>query len=326
MKKNYSLCMVFVCLSALVFSEENGTENSPWSFYTVTDFAYYPKTDYRDGCSHFSGIDGAYEKLECRITGFCEYKIPTPLGQHWLLKSASLIFCGGLEATPVSLRPMMSVKFIPLPFFAFSAGVSGGTGFNFGGFNGMKKLDDSSRELKSLSLLRHAYYDFWGKCVFMFDTGEIIKGDWTHVVFLADAQWIYKGISGVSDGTVWSWQNNNNNANGWQYEVSCILGYQMPLALRMAGIMANFNAHLDSDDFGKYSKEGNYNGSFLYSNISAFCEVDFGKKDFAYIIIGFASRQSFKENHDDSVIEPYLASCGTEWFFSRFAVSLTHRF
>ncbi|MGN0729961.1 hypothetical protein [Treponema sp.] len=319
-----------MALSALgkfcAFAEAEESQNSPLSFYTVTDFAYYPETDYKSGGTHFSGVDGIYDKIECRITGFAEYKIPTPLGEHWLVKNSNIVLCGGLELTPVSLRPMMSLRFTPVPFAALSTGSSVGIAWNQGDLNGMKKLDDSSMELKSLSFTEHVYYDFWGKGTLMFDTGEIIKGDWTHIVLLAEFQLIYKGLSGISDGTVWTWQTENNLANGWQYELSCIVGYQMPLALRMAGVMANCHAHLDSDDYGKYSSPGKYDGDFVYSNISGFFEIDFGKKDFAYFLVGFSSRQSFREDHDDSELEPYLTSCGTEWFFNRIAVSWTHRF
>ena len=103
-------------------------EESPWKFTIVTDFAYYPKSDFISGGNHFAPLTGAYSGLEGRVTANAKYTIPTPLGDHWLLNSATLDLTGKFELSPVSIKPAFDITWTPLPFIVFSAGAQVGTG------------------------------------------------------------------------------------------------------------------------------------------------------------------------------------------------------
>ena len=104
----------------------------------TVDAAYYPKSDYiAGGPSHFAPITGAYSGVEGRVTGSLSYKIPTSLGEHWLLSDANINVKLNLELSPVSIAPETKISFTPLPFLVFETGAKLGTGWNLAGLQGM---------------------------------------------------------------------------------------------------------------------------------------------------------------------------------------------
>ncbi|MBQ5434257.1 MAG: hypothetical protein IIU30_12525, partial [Treponema sp.] len=104
-KMLFTLILFMVAASGVLFAEDH----SPFSLQLQTDFAYYPKSDCITGESHFAPITSPYKSLEFRTVLNASYKLQAPLGGHWLLKDANLIFTGGLELSPVSVRPMVSI-------------------------------------------------------------------------------------------------------------------------------------------------------------------------------------------------------------------------
>lgn len=125
--KNLFACLIVFSLTFASLAAQKNKE-SPWTFSVSTDFAFYPKSDYISGGTHFAPITGPYSGVEGRVTGSAAYKINTPLGDNWLLNSANLVLKGNLELTPVSIRPGITATFTPLPFLVFSAGANAGTG------------------------------------------------------------------------------------------------------------------------------------------------------------------------------------------------------
>ncbi|MCQ2592103.1 MAG: hypothetical protein MJ188_04905 [Treponema sp.] len=302
-----------------------------WTYSLTTDFAYYPQSDFvassaapGSKSSHFAPLTGAYSGIELRTTGFADYTIPTPLGEHWLVSDASIVLEPALELTPVSLRPMFSASFTPLPFLIFSAGSSFGLGWNVLGFEGLCYLDTPTSNYKPLKTFNNFYYDFWAQATFQFDTGAIIPGDWSHVVMLASYQICYSALTNVANGQIYEWQASVNKANGLKYYSSIILAYQMPLVLYRAGAMVDLEGHYNSSDYGKLGN--NFQGNFQSVAISPFLQLNLGTKNELYFLAGFSNRRSFTTSHNSECDEPYLIANGTEWFFNRFALSWTHYF
>lgn len=302
--------------------------SNSWTFSETTDFAYYPKSDYKSGGTHYAPFSGIFNGVELRTTFHADYKIDTPLGQHWLVKNANLVLGTGIEITPITINPLASISFTPVPFLAFSAGGTIGTGWNMFGLKGMAKLKDgnaaSQADYENLTTFVNWYYDFWFKGTFMFDTGAIWQGDWTHVVMMASYQPIYKGILGIENEQIWAWKNSVNNVNGWQYNVNFILAYQMPLILYRAGFLCDLNGYYRKGDYGRISDS--FNGDYMSVKISPFVQLKFSEKDSLSALFSFATRRSFREDHDDAIEEPYLEYTGHEWFFYRIACSWTHVF
>ena len=293
------------------------------SFRLVTDFAYYPESAYVAGGDHFAPITGPFSGIEARVTGWADYEIATPLGQHWLVKDANVKFSGGIELSPVTVISMLQCNFTPLPFLVFGAGASFGAGWNIGPFGGLRILDQEKVEYKDYNTFKNNFYDFWLQGTFQFDTGAIWKGDWTHVVMVASYKAFYEGLTFTSNDEIWQWRTTMNKANGWQWAAEGILAYQMPLVLKRAGLIADFTGHYDSADYANFPEWG---GDFTTIDIMPFTQFQFGKKDSLLALLYFRARHSFVQEHEEEIEEPFLTHSGNEWFFRRIALSWTHSF
>ena len=350
-----------VFVSSAVFSQEaeeskNQKKNADiWKFYEQTAAAYYFKSDYVSGGDHFAPITGLFNSFEFKTTFNAECKIPAPLGKHFLLKDSNVRIKTAFELCPVTVRPLVSVSFTPLPFFVFSTGASIGTGWSALGFKGLSIFDEDTFysnkirnlvsdlfsnpiaflprykkeykdfiEYENLTPFGNYYYDFWFSGLFQFDTGAIFPGDWTHAVMQASYTVSYVGVTGVDDGKIWLWQLVGNNCNGWRYTANFVLGYQMPLPLSMIAVNTDVYALFNSDDYGIYSSS--YNGDFTNVTISPMLKFDFSKKDSLFVLFEFKKRRSFEEEHSESKEEIFLTYSGAEWFFNRIAFSWTHIF
>ena len=326
--------VVFVSSAAFSQEAEKGKNQKKntfiWKFYEQTAGAYYFKSDYVSGGDHFAPITGLFNSFELKTTFNAECSIPAPLGKHFLLKDSNVRIKTAFELCPVTVRPLVSVSFTPLPFLVFSTGASIGTGWSAFGFKGLCKLDENGKiikksiEYENLTPFGNYYYDFWFSGLFQFDTGAIFPGDWTHAVMQASYTVSYVGVTGVDDGKIWLWQLVRNNCNGWRYTANFVLGYQMPLPLSMIAVNTDVYALFNSDDYGIYSSR--YNGDFTNVTISPMLKFDFSKKDSLFVLFEFKKRRSFEEEHSESKEEIFLTYSGAEWFFNRIAFSWTHVF
>lgn len=290
--------------------------------HTLTvDAAYYPKSDYVKGDDHFAKITGPIDGILAKATWKSTYTIPTPLGEGELLSGATVKFIGGFELSPLSIRPLASVAFTPLPFLVFDVGSSIGTGWNLLGFEGFCKYNGST--YKNLTPFAHYYHDHWVGATFQFDTGEIFKGDWTHVVMLANYQMIYKGITGLKKGDLWAWQTTEGFANGLGYEFIALLGYQMPKFVNLIGIMADMYGNYSKKDYGDYADTY---GKFMIVKLNILARLALNKTNSLTIDAIIASRRSFATDHKKGKEEPHLIQSGREWYFDSIAFSWERSF
>ena len=327
MKKITKILAAFIAVTGITaFAEEQEEEtSSPLKMQLVTDFAYYPESNPKKGKgTTFAPITGAFDNVECRTTFNADYKIDTPLGEHWLLKDSNVILSGACELTPVSVRPKISVGFQPLPFFVVKGGSSVGFGWNYLGLGGVREFNQEKREYEEISTFSHPYYDFWGQTMLMFDTGAIYPGDWNHVVMLATFTASYSSIAGFEKGEAYEWQCSKNKVGGAQYEASGLLAYQMPIVLSMAGVMYSAEGHFKGSDYGDFDK--NYDGSFVTHSVTPIFQFKLGEKDELFCLFNFSSRRRFTEKLEKDEDTLFMKTVGREWFFNRIALSWTHNF
>lgn len=295
-----------------------------WSFSEETDAAYYPSNKIKTGGDHFSPLDDPYEEFEALTRFDATYTLLTPLGEHELLVDANLEFTGAFELSPVSVRPMLEMDFTPVPFLVFGAGASIGSGWNAFAVEGLSKYNFNKKDYEDLTPFAHYYYDFWFASTFQFDTGALIEGDWTHVVFVASYQWIYSAMTGVDDGEIWKWQDSGLRANGWGYDVVGLLGYQMPLRLDMVALMAEFMGHYDPDDYGRVANS--LDGNFMTVDLSLLLSFKLNDKNSLKALFTFERNRSYAEMHEDEDEEPLLTKTGAEWSFYAIYFAWTHEF
>lgn len=321
-KKIFALVAAALLFTSFTFAEDVEVVDSPWKFSITTDFAFYPKSDFVKGETHFAPLTGAYSGVEGRVTGAATYSIPTPLGSHWLLNSATLDLTGKLEITPVSIKPIFSATWTPLPFIVFSAGIQSGTGWALGPLQGMAVLADDGQSYTNLKPFGTFYVKWYAEGTFQFDTGAIIKGDWTHLQIMYTYQVYNQMLTGIKDQTVWEWQCSGNRANGLQNYQSLVLAYQMPLVVSRVGCLFELEGFYNNNAYANES----YNGSFKTISIGPMSQIKFNSHSVLTVLAGFSSRRSFTTDHTDKIVETTLTYSGYEWFFNRLALSWTYTF
>ena len=318
MKKSKLLAIISAALMIIpVFAKDVKT-----SFSLTTDFAYKPATAFVAGPTHFAPITGVYGGVEGRIVpDFC-ISLPTPLGESWLVKNASVDFDFKIEITPVTIKPAYVITFTPLPFLVFSSGIEFGTGWNLFGLQGMALYNP---ETWTYSDLKAYFYKTYAQGVFQFDLGAVVPGDWTHVLMMYTYQVYYQSITKAPNGDIWMWQCSGNKVNGSSNYQSLILAYGLPNdVIKRVGVMCELEGLYSSNSYK--SDYSNFNGSFKNISISPLAQFQVGEKDSLNAAIGISSRRSFKEEHTDGNIEPKLTFQGREWYLYRAALSYTHKF
>lgn len=317
--KKFIVNLVFSLIFLSAFCADIETTKS-----ITVDAAYYPKSDFIAGGDHFAPLTGAYSGVEGRVTGSLSYKIPTPLGNHWLLSDANINVKINLELSPVSIAPESKISFTPLPFLVFETGAKLGTGWNLGGIQGMA-LYNGSDAYNNLKPFNNWFTKFYVQGTFQFDTGALIDGDWSHVQIMYTYQAYYSALSGIKNTQIWKWQSSGNKANGWQNYQNIVLAYQMPIVLSRVGVLTEIEGHYKDSDYNPAAYPA-FKGSFKTVSISPLMQFTFSETQSLAVLFGFSSRRSFAQEYTDSNVEPLLTYAGREWFFNRIALSWTVKF
>ena len=317
-KKTVIMALIVFLTSGALFAEEP-------SFSLSTVFGYYPASEMQIGTSgseNFAPITGPYAGLDLSTTLDVQFKIDTPLGEHWLLNTANVLLIGSFELTPVSVRPKISAEFTPLPFFILRAGGSVGLGWNFPGIEGLCEFNTITRKYETLSTFEHPYYELWAGAALQFDTGALIPGDWSHVLMFGSFTAVYSGIARLNEKTVFEWQCSKGRVNGLAYEAQGVLAYQMPLVLKMAGVMVKSVGYFNGSVYGEF--DVCFDGKFPTINISPVVQFEFGKKDQLVCFFEFSSRRSYEKKIENDADVLYNQVVGREWYFQRISLCWTH--
>ncbi len=330
MKKCSVLIVVILTLISVVSLYAQEDEKSPWDFSVVTDFAYYPKSDpiaTTDAGDHFSPLRGFYSAVEARATAFADYTIPTPFGDNPLVSGNRVKISGIFELSPVSIDPAIQVAFSPIAFLDFTAGASIAVGWPFAPLNvqGIAVLNDDTLKYDDL-IFNSARVEAWFQGLFQFDLAAIMPGEWNHVVTMDTFKVYYVGLTnGAENGRPWLYQGSGGHANGWKYNATFLLGYQMPLVLQTVAVQTELDGYFD----GKAAYDEDFhamNPDFMTIYVSPIAIFEFTEKDALTVQFRFASRQSYTEEWDSSIERLNLTAVGREWYFDRVAFSYKHSF
>jgi hypothetical protein len=325
--KQYAVLSLFIALllSGSIFAQD--TKKSPLELSATTDFAWYPASEYHSGSTHYAPVTGLYDGIQVRTTLNASYRIPVSVSflpqTNMLFAENNITFTGGLELSPVSLMPELSVSFTPVAFLVFSAGTMAGTGWDVLGIQGIAGYNTASHEYDNLTPFKSWYLCGWANGTFMFDTAALWPGNWHHIVMVASYDVEYKTLTGTGS-TVWDWQTTKSCADGWQYDQYYLLGYQMPGVISLAGVSVELYGHYNAGDYGELADT--FCGNFMSVEICPLMQLTLSKNDTVFAMLNFKARRSFKENHTSEDEEPLLTYDGSEWYLQRIALRWKHTF
>jgi len=291
-------------------SESSGFE--PISYATVPASS----SEEREFGSSWGGVDlkGIIDR---------QYVFPVLQGPGALTKDNNFALDLEGELSPVSLNANISATLTPIAFLKFSAGVGTGTGWAIDalgldivglGINGKGTIE--TQNFGGL-ILRG-----WASVTFQFDLAAIMPGEWNHVILLASPKLEYMDYTSAANGQPWMWENDSGmDYNGWQLYGSYFLGYQMPTALTMVGILAEPETYLF--DVANYSMmaSGGWGSDFTYWTISMVFDLKLSDTTSLAILPGIKNGIKWT----DATLADFTQcqNAGSYWYFYRVAFDLT---
>ena len=169
---------------------------------------------------------------------------PVLAGEGPLTRGNNLALDFSGEISPVSLNANFKATLTPIAFLKLAAGLGVGTGWDIG-FVGLGINDPvSGIEARNFD---GVVYRAWAGGTFQFDLAAVAPGEWNHVVVLASPRVEYKAYSQASADQAWIWEADKGmNFNGLKLYGNYLIGYQMPIALDLAGILLQTEGYLGS--------------------------------------------------------------------------------
>lgn len=191
------------------------------------------------GTLKFTGAWDGKKGIEAKAEAAYQVKIPMLVGEGPLMSGNNLKLKTQIGVSPIAASATLDAVLTPIAVLEISLGGGAGTGWDFSLMNleGLRIAPGGIGTVFTSDQLAGTYYMGRVGAAFQFDTGAILKGDWTSVVIRAYQELNYKGYTGATDNTAaWEFENGGAMVNGFNYKGEYILGYQMPLIVNLVGV------------------------------------------------------------------------------------------
>ncbi len=241
-----------------------------------------------------------------------------------LTKDNNLKYSFKTNISPVSMEQSAEVILTPIAFLDFNAGTSLATGWKALGIIGLG-LNNESDKLPLDDPFQGVLSQTWLTGTFKFDTAALLSGDttWKHVVILSSHKMMYRYFSGANQNESWAYQGGTNNFNGFKYNHTSFIGYQMPLILEKAGFLIETDCNLfDVSELSPINDEG-WGSDFLKVRLGALFNLVFDNGGNIAIIPQYTNRVRYT---DESLKRIHFADreaqagSPTYWDFERLAI------
>jgi hypothetical protein len=235
------------------------------------------------------------------------------------------------EISPISLNGIAEIIWTPIAFFQLTAGGKIGSGWNielFGGEiygiginqsgnNGYGEIDGSAFD----GLLWKTQLGG----VIQFDLAAIFPGDWNHIVARSYHEINYKGYSRAKENEAWYFEaDDGENCNGFNYYGNFLIGYQMPIFLNLAALLAEMDLYLyDTPNRAQWGDD------LIRWTFSAIFNFSFTEKLSLTLITQFRTRRNYLDtNWQDLYYRNRTINDSDPLYleFYRVAAALTYKF
>jgi|YNPMSStandDraft_2_1061718.scaffolds.fasta_scaffold00037_46 hypothetical protein len=222
-------------------------------FMPVLLFALEKKTQ-------FQWLNAIYASggLETKMVLSYSERYPFLQGEGVLTKNNSFTWRVFGEISPVSFNAGGEVSLTPLAILVLQWGAKVGTGWKLLDFTGLA-LNPlfNTNAAQTPTSFGGAVFEGWVTGALQFDTGAVIPGDWTHVLFYMGHTLDYRYFTLADDNTPWLYEaDQGRNYNGWKYMTTSVIAYQMPLWLRNVGVLVSTTTRLSHRDDSVMANHG----------------------------------------------------------------------
>ncbi|MCL2765445.1 MAG: hypothetical protein FWD40_09240 [Treponema sp.] len=150
------------------------------------------------------------------------------------------------QLTPISVNGLLDLILTPVAFAELSAGGRLGSGWpvNLFGSNlygiGLNLPGNEHEGSAFDALLWKAY----AGAALQFSLAAIFPGDWNNIIARTYHEINIHGNTRAKAGEAWYFENDGENCNGLNYYGNFVIGYQMPIILSMAALLAEADLYL----------------------------------------------------------------------------------
>jgi len=197
-------------------------------------------------------------------------------GESSLTEDNNLGLALTAEISPISLNGIVEVVWTPIAFFQLAAGSRIGSGWNIELFdNEIYGIGINQSDINGNAEINGNAFDglLWKTQIggaIQFDLAAIFPGDWNHIVARSYHEINYKGYSRAKENEAWYFEaDEGENCNGFNYYGNFLIGYQMPIFLNLAGVLAEMDLYLydtpDRERWGDDLIRWTFSGIFNFS-------------------------------------------------------------
>lgn len=254
---------------------------------------------------------------------------PFLAGEGPLTKDNNLRLELGASVSPVSFNGSLGLRLTPLAPLQWYAGVKAGSGWNLPIAQGLRinepETDRNGNPTGDAELtggpLAGVVWSFEAGGLFQFDLAALFPGAWNHAVLQTYHALRYKAYTGASKDESWLYEaDEGENRNGWNYYGVYFLGYRMPIALDLLGILVEENLRLYASPGG--SAWGDRLPRWTVGPLANYSFTDrFG----ASLLLQFRTARNFTSDTEDKGFyqDRRLRSESLDLEFYRVALTLT---
>jgi len=196
--------------------------------------------------------------------GFTQrFSFPFLRGESPLTADNNIGLALSAEISPISLNGIAEAVWTPIAFFQLAAGGRVGSGWNVNLFGGdiygigLNSAGAAGGNGHDGSAFDGLLWKAQAGGALQFDLAALYPGDWHHVVARSYHEINYRGYTRAKAGESWYYENDSGeNINGFNYYCNLLFGYQMPIFLNTAALLAEANLYLyDTPGRGKWGDD-----------------------------------------------------------------------
>jgi len=187
-------------------------------------------------------------RLDCTVTTEAELKVklieeirvPFLAGEGMLTRDNNAKIKLAAELSPVSINGTFETVVTPIGFLELVAGAAAGSGWNIPIADGLRINARSGAHDAELTGNAFAgiVWSVKGGAALQGDLAAFVPGDWNHLVFRTYHAFQYRALTSAEAGESWLYEaDGGENMNGWNYYGNYFLGYQMPIKLKIVGLL-----------------------------------------------------------------------------------------
>lgn len=271
-------------------------DSAPVGFAYATD-------DYGDGLTQDEKrtLGSGWGSVELQTYLKHKIKFPFLQGDGALVEDNNATVNLDLYVAPVAVYGRASLTITPIAFLNFNLGGLLGTGWNAVIFNG---IGDNINGKISTDSFPGVVTELFSSATFQFDLAALVPGEWNHVVTQINAKFVYSYFSsdyardGGPNGTPGPWQwlaDGGENLNGWEFEGTYFLGYQMPLVLDTVGFLVETSQQLGYDETETMDSAGGWGSDFVQVTFGPLANFAFDDHSSLAVLVQFQTGRDYTD-------------------------------